>query len=68
MVGSRPAALRQVVHARCDAADRDGVTLFIEVEEGDAMERAWLEEEFEAVERVDTTWGRFTLLVRRPRG
>ena len=66
MVGSRPAVLRQVVHARCEAADRDGVTLLIEVAEGDAMERAWLEEGFEAAERVDTTWGRFTLLVRRP--
>ena len=68
MVGTRPAVLRQVVRARCEAADSDGVTLLIEVAEGDVMERAWLEEGFDAAERVDTTWGRFTLLVRRPLG
>ena len=68
MVGTTPTALRRVVQARCEAADRDGVTLFIEMEEGDAMEQAWQEEGFEEVEHVDTSdWGRFSLLVRRPR-
>jgi hypothetical protein len=69
MVGTSPspAALRQVVHARCQVADRDGVTLFIELEEEDEMEQAWLDEGFGAVEHVDTTRGRFTLLVRPAR-
>jgi hypothetical protein len=70
MVGTTPAApasLQRVVHARCEAADRDGVTLLIEVEEGDEMERAWRDEGFEEVEQVETSWGRIGLLVRRPR-
>ena len=67
MVGTSPAALRQLVHARCQVADRDGVTLFIELEEEDEMAQAWLDEGFGAVEHVDTTWGRFTLLVRPAR-
>ena len=66
-MGTSPAALRQLVHARCQVAERDGVTLFIELEEQDEVEQAWSHEGFGAFEHVDTTWGRFTLLVRPAR-
>lgn len=41
MAGATPAALVDLVSAQCDAADREGRHLFIEVDEADQMAPAW---------------------------
>ena len=67
-MGARsPASLREVVRARCEAADAQGQALLIEVREDDRMRQAWSEEGFEEQERIDTGRAGIILLVRRPR-
>ncbi len=50
MAGATPAALVDLVSAQCDAADREGRHLFIEVDEADQMAPAWKKAGFEPVE------------------